>query len=218
MSLPKSIDDGNDMLFLMEHLVQLSENSPASPLFGRVARQALTTGHSLGGGTAFLTADPQFVDGRYPGANLTALSCYSPGRYTIPPALDAAERVTIPVLVVGANEDCINDNEDNAYPLFQRTAAACKVYISLNGGSHCQFLQPDASCEEREAECGSQPTITREQQFALTVDYTVLWSRFVFSAPGTPARAEAWSELTAVLASDYATGVLDAFEQECENP
>lgn len=99
------------------------------------------SGHSMGGGAAFLAAadDPSFL----------AVGTLAPAE-TWPSAIDAIGRVTRPVGIIAGEEDAITPPPWHALPLYEN-ARAPKLLAMLRGGSHCGFLDvplPDAVCDE----------------------------------------------------------------------
>ena len=153
----------------------------SSPFFGLAGTRWASCGHSLGGGTSFLSADPSILSGQYPAP--TSILTLSAGVYTIPKALDSAPRVSnsTPTLMLTATQDCIDPPQKNSLPLFNDIGTNCKGVVSLIGGSHCQYAAESLDCEATEHLCGAHPNITREQQQTEAATLAVAWLQFVDS-------------------------------------
>ena len=70
-----------------------SRSDPTSPLYGRAGAAWVSSGHSLGGGTSFLAADPTILAAAGGYAPPRAIFTLSAGTYTIPGAKASAPRV-----------------------------------------------------------------------------------------------------------------------------
>ena len=156
-----------------------SNTDSSSPFFGLAGTRWASCGHSLGGGTSFLAADPNILSGQYPAPS--SIFTLSAGVYTIPKALDSAPRVsnTTPTLMLTATQDCIDPPQRNSLPLFNDIGTNCKGVVSLIGGSHCQYAAESLDCEATERLCGAHPNITREEQHTDAVMLAVAWLQFV---------------------------------------
>ena len=156
-----------------------SNTDNSSPLFGLVGKRWASCGHSLGGGTSFLAADPNILAGQYtPPSSIFTLSA---GVYTIPKALASAPRVpsTTPTLMLTATQDCIDPPTRNSVPLFNNISTKCKGVVSVIGGCHCQYAAESLDCEATEHLCGAHPNITRAEQQADAAMFAVAWLKFV---------------------------------------
>ena len=63
----------------------------------------------------------------------------------------------------------------NQESMYNALVSACKTYVSINGGSHCQMANSNFLCNFGEATCTPQPTITRDQQHMILEAYLGLW-------------------------------------------
>jgi len=155
--LPDTKDMALDQAFLTKALPELAANS-SSPLFGRLNGKAILGGHSMGGGTTVLAADPSFA----PGASIDALAFLAPGLYTLPPAYSHKASVTAPLMIVSGSEDCgPNQLPKEALPLYSSVNSTTKALVLLRGANHCQWSTPTDGGVCSAAECHN---ITRDAQ------------------------------------------------------
>ena len=165
-----------DQRFLLTHLVSESARNRSSPVFGKLANATALAGHSLGGGSTLLAADPILGAG-YP--DPTAIFTLSLGTYTVPSALRSAPSTPahVPALLFTASEDCIDPPTKNSLPVYDALEAGCKRVVSVIGGAHCEYADwPSvrvAGCRATEALCGARPNITREEQATRTLEVLV---------------------------------------------
>lgn len=89
------------------------------------------SGHSMGGGAAVLaaTTDPRIQTV----ATLAAAD-------TRPSAIDASAELAVPALFVAASDDTITPLADHQRPMFEATSGAPGQLRTIEGGSHCGFL------------------------------------------------------------------------------
>merc|ERR1711935_674858 len=99
--LPDTKDLALDQAYLSVALPAMSSNT-SSPLHGRLSGKAVLGGHSMGGGTTVLAADPTFAKH----ASVDALAMFAPGLYTRPSAYSHRSAVTAPMLIVSGSMDC----------------------------------------------------------------------------------------------------------------
>ncbi len=127
---------GEDLAFLCSRITSLND-SGSSFLFNRVIKKSAVGGHSMGGGASFLAAA-----GTRP--NINALFNFAAAE-TNPSATQAALLIEKPALVFSSSSDCIvlpavQEAMYNNIPL------ACKTYINITSGLHCQFANNNATC------------------------------------------------------------------------
>ena len=105
-----------DQRFLLAHLVSEAAGNRSSPVFGKLANATAIAGHSLGGGSTLLAADPVLGAG-YP--DPLAIFTLSLGTYTVPSALRSAPAVPahVPSLLFTASQDCIDPPAKNSLPV-----------------------------------------------------------------------------------------------------
>jgi Secretion system C-terminal sorting domain len=62
--------------------------------------------------------------------------------------------------------------------LYDSLKSACKTYVSINGGSHCQMAEDNFLCNFGEATCNPKPAISRAVQHQALFRFLVPWLRF----------------------------------------
>ncbi len=127
---------GEDLAFLCGRITSLNDSSN-SFLVNRVIKKAAVGGHSMGGGASFLAAA-----GTRP--SIYALFNFAAAE-TNPSATQAALLNAKPSLIFSGSSDCIvlpsvQEAMYNNIPL------ACKTYINITNGLHCQFANNNATC------------------------------------------------------------------------
>eukprot|EP00937_MAST-01D_sp_MAST-1D-sp2_P005726 g5726.t1 len=185
-----SLDLALDQAFILQHLVQQSAANASSPFYSKVPNRTALMGHSLGGGTALLAADPAVLQGRYRVAD--ALATLSLGTYTIPKALPSAARAppSMPALLLTASQDCIDPPAKNSGPVLAGLRSACAALVSLVGGSHCQYAAPDLGCTATEKLCGARPNTTRALQQQLAMSLIAPWLQLALGSDPRPTPAQ----------------------------
>ncbi len=165
---PSHSEFGKDIAFLLSAMAALGEDN-SSFLFNRVDSMNCAMGHSMGGGAAFLAA--QFS------ASVKTLVTFAPAE-TNPSAIQAAGGLHIPSLIIAGGNDCVTPPVTNQIPMYDALQSACKSYISINGGSHCQMADNNFLCSFGEGTCSPPPTITRSEQHTIINRYLLPWLNF----------------------------------------
>ena len=165
--LPDHLDLGLDLAFVLRELREDSAD-PGSIFFGAVSSEAAVCGHSMGGGASFLAAESDPTVAAI--ANLAAAE-------TNPSAIGAASSITAPALLFSGSNDCVTPPESHQIPMYDALASDCRTRVTLTGASHCQFAEDNFLCSLGEGGCPS-PTITREEQHALTISLLAPWLRY----------------------------------------
>eukprot|EP01065_Artemidia_motanka_P019124 TRINITY_DN2262_c0_g1_i1.p1 TRINITY_DN2262_c0_g1~~TRINITY_DN2262_c0_g1_i1.p1 ORF type:complete len:319 (+),score=98.40 TRINITY_DN2262_c0_g1_i1:61-957(+) len=162
--LPDTADLARDQAFLSRALPDQSRNE-SSPLYGRLSGEVAIGGHSMGGGTTFLAADPAFAN-----ASFSAAAVLAPGMYTIPSAWPHSPADAKPTLILSGARDCgPNQVEKTQNYVFGNVSAAEKALVVVAGGDHCGWTASTKGVCKGVEKSGC-PTITREQQHALGVE------------------------------------------------
>ncbi len=140
-------------------------NDTLSPLFGIADTLICLMGHSMGGGALFhAAADNGNIDA------IIALAPYD----TRPSAIEAAGRVGVPTLIFSGTADCITPPEKNHLPMYERSAAEDKTYISIINGSHCG-MGALRKCFTAEKLAGCNQGLGTEEQTAILARYMIPW-------------------------------------------
>jgi len=135
-SSPNHASFGADLSFLASRVTSLND-SAASFLFGRVKKRAAVAGHSMGGGSSFLSA----ASGP---SVLSALFNFAAAE-TNPSAQQAASQVNLPSLIFSGSGDCIVPPSTQK-AMYNSISYPCKSYINITGGLHCHFSANDGTC------------------------------------------------------------------------
>ncbi|RZJ25008.1 MAG: hypothetical protein EOO48_14005, partial [Flavobacterium sp.] len=163
--LPSHNEFAKDLNFTIARMQALTLDN-TSIFFGKVSSKAALMGHSMGGGAAFLAA------GMNPLVN--ALAVLAPAE-TNPSAIAAAGGLSIPALIFAGSNDCVTPPPANQIPMYDAMQSACKTYISIIGGSHCQMADSNFLCSFGEATCSPSAAISREAQHAVINNYLGDW-------------------------------------------
>ena len=154
-----------DLAFVIKRFNELNADN-TSVFHQRVSTFNAVMGHSMGGGAAVLAiaGNPQ----------ITALAVLAAAE-TNPSAIAAAANIAIPALVVAGANDCVAPTGANQLAIYHALASACKTYISITGGSHCQMANSNFLCSFGEATCTPAAAISTTQQHAVLDSYLSKW-------------------------------------------
>lgn len=165
---PSHSDFGKDMAYVVGAMKAEGLNT-ASTFFDAVANTSAVMGHSMGGGSAFLAVQYD--------TSITALATLAAAN-TNPPSIAAAAGISIPSIVMAAANDCVAPPVQHQLPMYNALSAACKTYVSITGGSHCQFAGTNLICNIGEGTCSPQPTITPAAQQTTTINLLLPWLNY----------------------------------------
>lgn len=165
---PSHLDFGLDLAFVIGQVQALGQNIN-SIFHNRVAATSCVMGHSMGGGASFLAAQSN--------PSITAVANLAPAE-TSTSAIQAASAILVPALVFAGSNDCVTPPATHQLPLFNALSSACKTYVSITGGSHCQMANSNIFCNIGEMTCTPPPAISREEQHQVIRRYLLPWLRF----------------------------------------
>ncbi len=175
---PSHTDFARDLAFLCSAL-EAEKVQPASLFFGHIQSRYGILGHSMGGGCAVLSYP-------YNPALIKCVATFAPAN-TNPSAIAIAPGVSIPSLTFAGSYDCIAPPAQQALLIFTALdTAACKIYVDIDGGSHCQFANANTNCNLGEALSGcSNPPVSAAVQQALVSSLLLPWlNTYLKEAPG----------------------------------
>ncbi|MDW8134066.1 MAG: dienelactone hydrolase family protein [Bacteroidia bacterium] len=155
---PSHQDFALDMQIVANRML-LEGKDPNSRFYGHIHPKVAITGHSMGGGCAVLAAQ------QFP--NVHCIVGFAPAN-TNPSAIIAAANVTVPALIFSGSGDSVTPPYQHQLPIYQALSSSCKWYVSLLGGGHCYFANPNFNCDFGESSAGSTITISRAQQQSFT--------------------------------------------------
>jgi dienelactone hydrolase len=170
---------------------------------GLLSGKAIGVGHSLGGGTQFVSADVDVVkncnghtpcNGGYSGQidGLVGMAAgfifdndpVVPVPADTPDPFVSAKKLEIPVLFLSGTNDCMVKSEAENYPAYQSMVKSpCRVFANVQGADHCQFEKQGAAalfaCKLIEGVMGCKPTMSPDAQQSLSAKYTLFFADFV---------------------------------------
>ena len=164
---------GWDLQFLVTK-IQDEGNNASSPIFNGVDNNTALMGHSMGGGASFLAADSLCVNGN---SQLKTIVGLAPAESTTNgvSSINSALNVTVPSLIFSGSQDGVTPPNNHHEPIYNSISADCKTYISIDGGGHCYFANPNFNCDFGESTSSTGISITRAEQHAVTFDFLNLW-------------------------------------------
>jgi len=162
---PSHTDFGKDIAFLVD-AIKLEGLNQSSTFYNAVSDKSAAMGHSMGGGSAFLSI--QYNN------SITALATLA-AAVTNPSSVTAASGIQIPSLTIAGANDCIAPSADHQTPMYSALSSSCKTYINLLGASHCQFAGTSFTCSFGEATCLPASAITADVQHNLTLQLLLPW-------------------------------------------
>lgn len=165
---PSHQDFGLDLAFAIAQVRGLGQDA-SSLFFNRTANTSCVMGHSMGGGASFLAAESD--------TSITALANLAPAETSVS-AIQAAANITRPALVFAGENDCVTPPAVHQLPMYEALASACKTYINIIGGSHCQMANTNLLCNIGESTCTPAPAISREEQHQAISRYLLPWLKF----------------------------------------
>ncbi len=194
---PDHMTFGQDIAFLVKVIQQEGEN-PESPFFEKVDSTSCVMGHSMGGGSSFLSIQYN--------PSITAIVNFAAAE-TNPSAIAACSSISVPALVFAGGNDCITPPVTNQLLMYNSLASPCKTMIEIDGGSHCQFAEQNTLCSFGELTCQPAPDIERDYQHRM-VD-TLLGPWLDYYLKGNCSASTVFQDL---LHSSFAW----SYEQQCE--
>lgn len=161
---PNHNEFGKDLKFLISKI----QGSGAGAAFtaSSVSSTSAIMGHSMGGGSSFLSAENN--------TTITTMVTFAAAN-TNPSSISAAQQVLVPTLLFSGVNDCVTPPAQHQDIMYDSTASAYKTQINILGGGHCFFANSNISCTFGESTCTPTPTIVREAQHDVTNDFLKLW-------------------------------------------
>lgn len=187
---PSHTDFARDLAFLCSAL-ENEKGQPASPFFEHILSRYCIMGHSMGGGCTVLAYayNPDLIK---------CIATFAPAN-TNPSAIAVAPDVAVPSLTFAGADDCIAPPAQQALPIFEALdTAACKLYISIDGGSHCQFANANTNCNLGEVLSGcANPPVSAMVQQGIVSNLLLPWlHNYLQDLPGF------WQPLLDTLAAE----------------
>ena len=165
---PSHTEFAKDIAFLVDAMKNESLNS-SSPFFNSNSGSSAVMGHSMGGGSAFLSVQYN--------TTINALATLAAAN-TNPSSINAASGVTIPSIVFSGVNDCVTPPAQHQIPMYDSLNSSCKTLVNIIGGSHCQFANYNVNCYFGEGTCSPQPSITPSTQQTTVKNLLLPWLDF----------------------------------------
>lgn len=166
---PSHAEFGKDLKFLVTKLQSESSTNVSSLFYNHINSKSAIMGHSMGGGSAFLAAESN--------STITTMVTFAAAN-TTPSSIAAAQNVIVPSLVFAGENDCVAPPIDHQIPMYDSLTTACKTFISIKGGAHCEFANNNFNCSFGQSTCTPTPAITRAQQQDAVSDLLKLWLEY----------------------------------------
>ena len=164
---------GWDLQFLVTKMQEEGIDND-SPIFGAVDNNTALMGHSMGGGAAFLAADSLTQNQNIQLKTIIGLAPAESSSNGVS-SISSALNVSTPALILSGSQDGVTPPEDHHLPMFNNLSSGYKTFISISGGAHCYFGEPNFFCAFGEATASSGISISREDQQNITFDFVNLW-------------------------------------------
>lgn len=174
--LPNHTNFGRDLAYVVSALQQAGTTS-GNIFNGKITATSAVMGHSMGGGAAMLSVQYN--------ASITVVAGLAPAE-TNPSASAAAQQINRPALIFAGGNDCVTPAAQHSRLIYDNLTSSCKWYISLNGGSHCQFANQNFNCSFGESTCSPSPAISRATQQSLVNEYLIPWLDFELKSDCNP--------------------------------
>lgn len=97
---------------------------------------------------------------------------------TNPSAIAACSAITQHALVIAGGNDCVTPPTANQLAMYNALGSNCKVYVSIDGASHCQFANSNFNCTFGELTCTPAAAISRATQHSIVNSLIIPWLKF----------------------------------------
>ncbi|MCX7743303.1 MAG: alpha/beta hydrolase [Flavobacteriales bacterium] len=161
---PSHDNFARDLLFLNNDIKHKSQNDGSFFLYQHLSGTSAIMGHSMGGGSSVLAASLANT------GNLNCIVGFAPAE-TNPSAVTAAGLVNIPALIFAGQGDNVTPPAAHQIPIYNALTTSCAILVTIKGGGHCYFAQPNAACDFGETFSNSNISITREEQQDVMFDF-----------------------------------------------
>lgn len=165
---PEHENFSKDMAFMTEAIVA-EASTPGSPIYGGVEPRFAAVGHSMGGGAAFWSAT---LTDRF-----ETIVAMAPAEFQPKPSIAAAS-IDLPVLIITGTNDGVTSLPGHILPIYNALNTSCKSLVSIKGGSHCGFSNPNWLCNLGENILAPSDFVGKDVQHKVTYDYMLPWLRY----------------------------------------
>jgi len=175
---PNHTNFAQDLAFLCSAM-EVEKANPSSLFYEHIQSRYCVMGHSMGGGCTILAQ-------QYNPDLIQCVATFAAAN-TNPSAIAVAPTVSVPSLTFAGSYDCIAPAAQQAALIFQALdSTACKIYVNIDGASHCQFADANTNCNLGEVFSGcSTPPISATAQKDLVNNILLPWlNTYLKEAPG----------------------------------
>ena len=166
MSLSPAHEElGADLKFVADEMLNLN-NEKSTIFYNSILAKTALMGHSMGGGASLLASENN--------ATISTVINFAAAE-TTPSAIMAAANINVPALIFSGEEDCVAPEIENQIPMYEAINSDCKTLVRVKNGGHCYFADNNFACNLGETFCGTDFTITREEQHETTFAFLNLW-------------------------------------------
>jgi len=157
-------------LRIVNQRMLLEGTTPASPFYQKISSKTAIMGHSMGGGASMLAASGY--------TQITTVVGLAPAE-TTPSAITAAGNISVPALVFSGAQDGVTPPATHHIPIYNAIpSTVCKTFVSITGGAHCYFANPNFNCDFGESTSSTGISITRPTQQTKTQRILEQWFKF----------------------------------------
>ncbi|MDC0165179.1 T9SS type A sorting domain-containing protein [bacterium] len=167
---------GWDLQFLVTK-IQEEGNSDTSPIYNLVHNNTALMGHSMGSGSSFLAADSLCENNNNQLKTIIGLAVAESSSNGVS-SIASALNVTIPALIISGSQDGVTPPEVHQLPIYNNLNSNYKTSISILGGGHCYFGNPNFFCDLGESASSNGISISRIEQQQVTFDFLNSWLDF----------------------------------------
>jgi pimeloyl-ACP methyl ester carboxylesterase len=169
---PSHANFGDDLALVATKMLALN-GTAGSPFNGKVKQKVVLMGHSMGGGATMLAA-----------ANNTSIAGIvglAPAE-TNPTAIGVCPNITVPALIFSGSSDGVTPAAEHHIPIYQGIASTCKSFVSITGGAHCYFANPNFNCDFGEGTSSQGISISRAEQQEKMFWFLDPWLQYVLGS------------------------------------
>ena len=164
--LPSHENFGRDLAFVAEDVIDKSMDEDDF-YFDKLTSNFAIGGHSMGGGATYLSH--QFLT--------ESANCFFTfaAAETNPSSTAAVGSITAPNLFLAGELDCVTPPDVQQAMYDSQTEEACKYYVEILGGFHCQFNDPSFTCNLGESSCSPGGGISLNDQVDIVLSFLIPW-------------------------------------------
>jgi len=157
-------------LRVVNERMKLEGSNVSSPFYQHISNKTAIMGHSMGGGASILAASGY--------TQITTVVGLAPAE-TTPSAITAAGSISVPALIFSGAQDGVTPPATHHIPIYNGIpGTVCKTFVSITGGAHCYFANPNFNCDFGESTSSTGISITRTTQQTKTQRILEKWFQF----------------------------------------